>query len=277
MTAARFAVIQMVSGNDLQANLDSAARLIKQAAEQGAQLLVLPETFALFSSRQQAQLGQQETFGEQRIRGFLRQQAKQYGLWIVGGTLPLALDAEESRVLAASFVINERGQEVARYDKIHLFDVEVEDKQGSYRESDTFLAGDHLTVVDTPFGRLGVAVCYDIRFPELFVAMRQQGADIIAVPAAFTRLTGQAHWLPLLKARAIENQCLILGANQGGIHSRSRSTSGGSVIVDSWGQVLAEAGLGETVVLAEADFSAQQKLRSNMPVVQHRQSANYSV
>ena len=159
MTGKRLAVLQMVSGNELEANLAAAARLIAQAAEQGAGLAVLPETFALFSARQQAALGQQEAFGEQRVRRFLAEQARRHGLWLVGGTLPLAVAEKQSRVLAASFVYDEQGNERGRYDKIHLFDVDVGDRQGSYRESDTFVAGSKALVLDSPVGKLGVAVC----------------------------------------------------------------------------------------------------------------------
>ena len=264
------AVIQMVSSNDLEANLQSAAKLLAKAAEQGAGLAVLPETFALFSARQQAELGQQEAFGQQYVRSFLSEQAKESGLWIVGGTIPLAVEKQETRVLASSFIVDDKGVEQGRYDKMHLFDVDVADKQGSYRESDTFLPGDNAVVVDTPVGRLGVAVCYDLRFPELFSVLRQQGAELIAVPAAFTKLTGRAHWLPLLRARAIENQCFVLGANQGGVHSPSRETSGGSAIIDGWGKVLIEAGTGEACLVTELDLDELHQQRQSMPVLQHR-------
>lgn len=270
MNKPRVAVIQMVSSNDLEENLQSAEKLLVKAAEQGAVLAVLPETFAMFSARKQAELGQQEGFGRQPVRSFLSDQAKRLGLWIVGGTLPLALDEEETRVLASCFVVDDKGIERGRYDKVHLFDVDVADKQGSYRESDTFLPGEKALVIDTPVGRLGVAVCYDLRFPELFSAMRQQGAELIAIPAAFTKLTGQAHWLPLLRARAIETQCFVLGANQGGVHNPSRETSGGSAVIDGWGNVLVETELGETCLVAELDMDELHRQRQSMPVWQHR-------
>lgn len=269
MTRHRVAAVQMVSGNELATNLERARVLIARAAAAGAELVVLPETFALFSARMQRELGEAELNGDQQVRGFLSEMASQHGLWLVGGTLPIA-DPRSQKAFASTLVFDARGNEVARYDKMHMFDVDVGDAQGSYRESDTFTPGDVVTTVDTPVGRLGLAVCYDIRFPELFRSMVDQGAEIIAVPAAFTLLTGEAHWLPLLKARAIETQCYIVGANQGGQHSRSRSTSGGSVIIDPWGTVLAEAGRGEACVVAETDREKLQKIRRNMPVAGHR-------
>ncbi len=266
------AAIQMVSGNDLAENLLTAERLIAEAALGGAQLIVLPETFALFSSREQLALGEREASANPPVRRFLSEQAKKHSVWIVGGTLPLAVmsDTATNKVLASSFVFDGRGVEQARYDKIHLFDVDVADKKGSYRESDTFLAGDSVVVIDTPLGRLGVAVCYDIRFPELFRLLLEQKVDIIAIPAAFTELTGEAHWLPLLRARAIENQCYVIGANQGGKHSATRKTSGGSAIIDGWGNVLSECDKGEAVLIAAMDIDELHQQRKAMPVIQHR-------
>lgn len=258
----------MVSGNNVGENLASAGRLIYQAAAAGAELVVLPETFSLFSAAQQSALAAQEAGDRAVVRPFLKQQAKEHGLWIVGGTLPMPVPHSE-KVYASSFVVNPEGTEVARYDKLHLFDVDVGDSHGSYRESDTIAPGDGVVVVDTPLGILGIAVCYDIRFPELFRVMLQQSVDVVAIPAAFTLMTGEAHWLTLLKARAIETQCFIIGANQGGIHSSSRSTSGGSVIIDAWGRVLAEAGRGEACLVAEIDRSELDKIRADMPIRQH--------
>lgn len=263
------AALQMVSGSSQQHNLERAAALIAEAAAKGAKLAVLPESFSLFC----ADVGScavDEAFGEAPVRGFLREQAKRHRIWLVAGTLPLAPDPDSKRNYAASFIVDDEGRERARYDKIHLFDADVADNQGCYRESDSFIAGDQALVIDTPVGRLGVAVCYDIRFPELFRLMQSQRVDVVAVPSAFTLATGEPHWLPLLKARAIENQCYIVGANQGGNNSKSRQTSGGSVIIDGWGRVLAEAGRGEACMLAEMDAMALQRQRSQMPVLQHR-------
>ncbi len=269
--ASHIAAIQMVSGNDLEANLASAAALMRQAADSGAQLLVLPETFAMFRASAQEELGKLEAAGEGLIRPFLQQQARELGVWIVGGTIPIASEEHKGKeVHAACLLVDDQGREVVQYNKIHMFDVDVDDEHGSYRESDTFLPGSDAIVVDTPFGRLGLAVCYDIRFPELFRMMFDQSVDLIAVPSAFTLHTGEAHWLPLLRARAIENQCYIIGANQGGQHSSRRSTSGGSVIIDGWGNILAEAARGESVVEAMLDLETLHQQRKTMPCHQHR-------
>ena len=271
MTASRctVAALQMVSGKQLADNLQRAEQLLNRVADAGADLAVLPETFALFDSRQQVPLGQREALSCE-LRDWLAEQAKRTGLYLVGGTLPLAPTAESDRVWAASVVVSPQQGVIGQYHKMHLFDADVGDAQGCYRESDQFLPGDAPLVVDTPWGGLGVAICYDIRFPLLFAAMVEAGADLIAVPAAFTRQTGQAHWLPLLRARAIESQCAVIGANQGGIHTPSRHTSGGSVVIDSWGRVLAEAGFGEQVVIAEIDLEQQRQQRAAMPLQSHQ-------
>ena len=264
------AAIQMVSGPDLDTNLAAAGRLLERAAGAGASLAVLPEAFALYLSGEQRRLGEDEAGPQPRVRAVLQEQAARHRLWLVGGTLPL-LAAGAARPHAACLVYDADGREVARYDKTHLFDVDVGDRQGSYRESDTFCAGGgQVVTVPTPWGRLGLAVCYDLRFPELFQLLREQGAELIAVPSAFTRRTGLAHWLPLLRARAIETQCYLIGANQGGEHSAKRHTSGGSAIIDGWGTVLAEAPFGERAVVAEVDLEELRRLRAAMPVAAHR-------
>lgn len=267
---ARVAAIQMVSGADLDANLAAAARLLERAAAAGAGLAVLPEAFSLYLSGEQRRLGASEAGSRPRVRAFLQEQAARHRLWLVGGTVPVLAPGED-RPHAACLVYDADGREAGRYDKAHLFDVEVGDRQGSYRESDTFRAGSgRVVTVPTPFGRLGLAVCYDLRFPELFQLLREQGAELIALPSAFTRRTGLAHWLPLLKARAIETQCYVIGANQGGEHSARRHTSGGSAIIDGWGTVLAEAPFGESVEVAEIDLDELHRLRAAMPVAAHR-------
>ncbi len=263
------AAVQMISGGDLETNLANAEKLIAQAANAGAKLIVLPEAFALFLGSEQKQLGANEAGSQPRVRTFLAAQAKLHRVWIVGGTVPV-LDHDPQRPRAACFVYDDSGNEVARYDKMHLFDVDVGDKQGSYRESDSYQPGNEVVTVPTPYGCVGIAVCYDLRFPELFQLLRAQGAEIIVLPSAFTRKTGLAHWLPLLRARAIETQCYLIGANQGGQHSSKRHTSGGSAIIDGWGEVLAEVGFGECVVSAEIDLNKLHNERRAMPVMQHR-------
>ncbi|WP_022959617.1 carbon-nitrogen hydrolase family protein [Spongiibacter tropicus] len=264
----RFAAIQMVSGRSLDENLETAARLLKQAAEQGAELAVLPENFALMAPTESIQALAQHEQQASQLRHFLADQAASLKLWLLGGTLPLP--ADDGRSYAASLAYDSDGVCRAEYHKIHLFDADVGDAQQQYRESDSYAPGDQPCVFDSPFGRIGVAVCYDLRFPELFRQMMDPGMDVLLVPAAFTRRTGLAHWLPLLRARAIENQIAVVAANQGGIHSRRRQTSGGSCIIDSWGTVLSEMGFGEGVALADIDLAEQQALRQRMPVMQHR-------
>lgn len=244
--------------------------MIRLAAGSGAQLIVLPEVFAMFSSTEQLAVGREEAFGSAPIRTFLSLQAKKHGVWLVGGSIPIAKDHDNKKVFTSSLLINDQGVECARYNKIHLFDVDVADNKGSYRESDTFIPGDEVVVVDTPFGRLGLAICYDLRFPEFFRMMFELGVDIISLPSAFTKKTGDAHWLPLLRARAIENQCFIIAANQGGKHSSRRETSGGSLIVDAWGNVLAQTDSGEAMVVAELDYEQLKEIRQSMPIKQHQ-------
>ena len=268
MSCHRVAAIQMVSGYQLQANLDVVARLVAAAAADGAKLLVLPETFALFGAKQQ-ELGIAEASPKASVRYFIRQLASQHRIWIVAGTIPVASCDHDNKPHASCFLFDDQGVEVSCYRKMHLFDVDIKDKQGSYRESDTYAAGDQVVVAETPFGKVGFAVCYDIRFPELFRAMLVEQVDIVVVPAAFTQVTGDAHWQALLRARAIETQCYIIGANQGGFHSDKRSTSGGSVIINGWGEVIAEMDLGEGYVLADIDTAALQKIRSDIPVSRH--------
>ncbi|MBY4676753.1 carbon-nitrogen hydrolase family protein [Marinobacterium arenosum] len=272
------AAIQMVSGSDLTANLREVSQLLKQAAEQGAALAVLPENFALLDSPALRALAEHEQ-EEQGIERFLREQARQLGIWIVAGSVP-RLDAGRGevaapRVRSACLVLDSDGELQARYDKVHLFDVQVDDAHGAYRESDLVEAGDELVLVETPLGKLGLTICYDLRFPEQFMRLREQGAQLITVPSAFTYVTGQAHWEVLLRARAIETQCYLIGANQGGRHSASRETWGQSMVVDGNGTVLAQRAQGAGVVTAPVDLAALDELRRRMPVLAHRQQAGF--
>ena len=265
------AVIQMVSQDDVLANLGAARRLLQQAAERGARLAVLPENFAAMGRRDLAALGRAEALGEGPILPWLRQTARDLGLWLVAGTIPLPPDGQpQAKAHACSLLIDDQGQRVVRYDKLHLFDVDVADARGRYRESDDYAFGGQVVVADTPFGRLGLSVCYDLRFPELYSRLREAGAELITAPAAFTAVTGAAHWQVLTRARAIETQCYLLAAGQGGIHPGGRETFGHSAIIDPWGRVLAEQASGEAVLLAEPDAGEQAAIRQRMPVVQHR-------
>ncbi|MBD9485465.1 carbon-nitrogen hydrolase family protein [Pseudomonas sp. PDM14] len=265
------AVIQMVSQDDVLANLATARRLLEQAAADGARLAVLPENFAAMGRRDLAQLGRDEVAGLGPILPWLKQTARDLRLWIVAGTLPLPPDDQPAgKAHACSLLVDEHGERVARYDKLHLFDVDVADSRGRYRESDDYAFGARVVVADTPVGRLGLTVCYDLRFPELYSALRSAGAELISAPSAFTAVTGAAHWQVLVRARAIETQCYLLAAGQGGTHPGGRETYGHSTIVDAWGQVLAEQPQGEAVLLASRDASEQAAIRQRMPVAGHR-------
>ncbi len=269
--AMSLAVIQMVSLDDVLANLRAARHLLEQAAEQGARLAVLPENFAAMGRRDLAILGRAEAEGHGPILPWLRQVARDLRLWVVAGTLPLPPDGRpELKAHACSLLVDEDGERVARYDKLHLFDVDVADARGRYRESEDYAFGEQLVLADTPVGRLGLTVCYDLRFPELYSRLREAGAELITAPAAFTAVTGAAHWQVLTRARAIETQCYLLAAGQGGMHPGGRETFGHSAIIDPWGRVLAEQETGEAVLLAGRDAAEQTAIRQRMPVVRHR-------
>ena len=265
------AVIQLASQDNILVNLANARRLLEQAAEAGARLAVLPENFAAMGRGDLPAVGRAEAEGSGPILPWLRQAARDLRLWIVAGTLPLPPDGQpQARPRACSLLIDEQGERVARYDKLHLFDAEVADSRGRYRESDDYAAGEYLVVADTPVGRLGMTVCYDLRFPELFIALRQAGAELISVPSAFTEPTGAAHWQALIRARAIETQCYMLAAAQGGDHPGGRKTYGHSSIVDFWGRVLAEQPVGGAAICAGLDPVEQAAVRQRMPVLSHR-------
>jgi nitrilase len=272
--ANRVAAIQMVSGNDIEKNLEEARGLLAEAKRQGAAVAVLPENFAVLSTRKMLECGVQEAGSDGPIQAFLAEQAAALGLWIVGGSLPIASRPDGSRVpdhvRASCVVFNDLGQQVARYDKIHLFDAMVEDAQGQYRESDTFEPGDDIVVLDTPAGRLGLAICYDLRFPELFRKLREQGAEWVTLPSAFTWNTGDAHWHALIRARAVENQVWMLAPGQGGYNSERRRTYGHSLVADPWGRILTELDEGPGVVTADLDMDRLREIRTRMPVWDHR-------
>ena len=264
------AAIQMVSGPIVAGNLAAAAELIARAAAGGAQLVVLPENFALMGQRENDLLACSDIQGEGPIQSFLAEQATRHRLWLVGGTIPLRTAGQRTRVRAACLLFDDQGQQVARYDKVHLFDVQVLGSTERHNESATIDPGDRYRVVETPFGRLGLAVCYDLRFPEQFRAMLDQGMEIIALPAAFTAVTGRAHWEILLRARAIENQCYVIAAGQGGVHVNGRETYGDSLIIDPWGVILNRQPWGPGVVLASLDRELLEEVRRQFPVLQHR-------
>lgn len=265
------AVIQMVSQADIARNLQTARELLAEAAEAGARLAVLPENFAALGHPQVPAIARAEAEGLGPILPWLSAVTREFGLWLVAGTIALPPDgAPGARPYACSLVYDDQGCRVARYDKLHLFDAEVADSRASYRESDDYAAGERLVVVDTPVGRLGLSVCYDLRFPELYGALRAAGAELIAAPSAFTQVTGEAHWQVLIRARAIETQCYLLAAAQGGEHAGGRRTHGHSAIVDPWGRLLAECERGAGVLVRPRDAAEQAALRQRMPLANHR-------
>lgn len=266
------AAIQMVSGPSVAENLAAAADLLARAAANGARLAVLPENFALMGRGEGDKVAVREAEGEGPIQAFLSEQAARHRLWLVGGTIPLRTAGDEGRVRAACLLFDDRGRRVARYDKVHLFDVEVVGSAERYAESATIEPGDRYVVADTPVGRLGLAVCYDLRFPEQFRALVDQGMDLLALPAAFTAATGKAHWETLLRARAIENQCYVVASAQGGTHANGRETHGDSLIIDPWGEILGRLPQGPGVVLAEFDPERLAMVRRQFPVLAHRVS-----
>ncbi|MDO6385814.1 carbon-nitrogen hydrolase family protein [Uliginosibacterium sp. 31-12] len=264
-SAMRVAAVQMISGPDVAANLTEAARLIAEAAAQGAQLALLPEYFPLIHADEQAKIGIRENFGEGPIQRFLAAEARRHGLWLIGGTLPLqAADAEH--VLNSSLVFDPQGACVARYDKIHLFGF----TRGAehYDESRTIEAGREIVSFEAPCGRVGLSVCYDLRFPELY--RRMGSPNLIVVPAAFTETTGRAHWEILLRARAIENQCYVLASGQGGEHPSGRRTFGHSMLIDPWGEIVSALASGPGVVVGEIDPKRIAAVRESLPALQHR-------
>lgn len=254
----------------MAANLLSAEKLIDEAVRKGAQFVVLPENFAMMGKTETDLLKFKEQPGSGILQDFLAEQAQKHGIWLNGGTLPLA-SPDENRVYAASLLYNPQGKLVSSYNKIHLFDVQLVGSNERYTESDTIFSGDDCVVVDTPFGRVGTAVCYDLRFPEMFRQLLDLGAEIVVLPAAFTEITGKAHWEVLLRARAIENLCFIVAAGQGGYHINGRATYGHSMIIDPWGGIIGQrASTSAGVVCANIETEYLHSTRQRFPALEHR-------
>lgn len=269
MKTVSIAVIQMNSGEDVAANLTRARRALRSAAAEGCTLAVLPENFARMGRREADRVAITEKEGEGPLQDFLAAEAARSGLWIVGGTIPLKSD-DPKRPYAASLVYDGTGKLAGRYDKVHLFDVRVPESEEAYRESSSTTPGSRPLLITTPWGVLGVAVCYDLRFPELFRWMSSEGMDVLAVPSAFTARTGAAHWETLLRARAIENLCYVAAAAQTGTHPAGRQTWGHSMLVDPWGAILQDRGARPGLVIAEVDIARLRRLRQQFPVLEHR-------
>jgi predicted amidohydrolase len=265
----KVAAIQMVSCSAVGPNLMTMQMLVNQAVEQGAQLIVLPENFAFMGNKDQDKLLIQEKIGSGRIQDFVAKCAQAHGVWIVAGTIPVTTD-DPNKVASACLVFDGNGKQVARYDKIHLFDVFLGATGETYQESAHIKPGDEVVVVDSPFGKIGLSVCYDVRFPELYRQLREKGADILVVPSAFTATTGRMHWRTLLRTRAIENQCYLIAANQGGVHDNGRETHGHSMVIGPWGIVMGCKEVGIGTVVAEIDLVRIQVLREEFPVWDHR-------
>ncbi len=261
----KIAAIQMISAIDVDVNIASARRLITQAAEAGADLILLPEYWPSLEARDIDKLEHAEEAGNGKMQSFMSGIAKELGIWLVGGTIPLKSD-DPNRVLNTTMVYNPQGEQAARYDKIHLFSFRKGEE--AYDESTHIAPGGDVVTVETPFGRVGLAVCYDLRFPELFRAMGE--CTIMVMPAAFVYTTGRAHWELLIRARAIENQCYMLASGQGGKHETGRRTWGHSMIVDPWGEIVDVLPEGEGFVIAEIDEEKMASIRERLPALKHR-------
>lgn len=261
----KIAGIQMASGPSVAANLSEAERLIKIAAEQGAKLIVLPEYFAIMGVKDTDKVKAAEQEGSGQIQQFLSAIAKKRDVWIVAGSIPIQSETK-GKVYNACMVYDNKGKLVARYNKIHLFGLNLGNEK--YHEESTIVPGNRVVTVDSPFGKIGLSICYDLRFPELYRAMGN--VDLILVPSAFTETTGKAHWETLIRARAIENLCYVLAPAQGGYHASGRETHGDSMIVDPWGVVLDRLPRGSGVVIASMNLDYQASLRKSLPALTHR-------
>jgi len=268
MNGVRIGVVQMNSGPEVAINLDRAGQLLRDAAADGARLVVLPENFAAMGADDGYRVALAEVDGSGPLQDFLADTAARLGIWIVGGTLPLT-SADLARPYSSCLVFDDAGRRRGRYDKIHLFDVDVPDSAESYRESSFTSPGARPLCIDMPWGRLAVAVCYDLRFPEMFRSPAAAGFGLLAIPAAFTYATGQAHWHSLLRARAIENLCYVAAAAQTGTHPGERRTFGHSLIVGPWGEPLAEIPDAVGFAGADMDLAQQRDLRERFPVLRH--------
>ena len=261
----RIAAIQMASSPQVSSNLIEAERLIGVAASQGAQLVVLPEYFCIMGTKDTDKVKAREQLGQGPIQAFLSRMAREHKIWLIGGTVPLVSNYP-NKVRNSCLVFDSSGKQVARYDKIHLFGLDLGTEH--YHEENTIESGSEVVVVNTPFGKIGLSVCYDLRFPELYRAMGN--VDIIVVPSAFTETTGKAHWETLIRARAIENLCYVIAPAQGGYHLSGRETHGNSMIVDPWGVVLDRLPRGSGVVIANINRDYQTSLRTSLPALKHK-------
>jgi len=270
----KVACIQLCSNDNIHQNLEQTNILVRSAASEGAQLVLLPENFACFDRKQYLQIGTKETDYRGPLSQFLSELARKTQTTIVGGSIPIAPEPNkpelQGKVYTSSTLWNANGKLVTRYDKCHLFDADVSDGVGAYRESEIFVPGAKPIWADLGQVRIGLSICYDLRFPEYYRLLSKQGVDIFSVPAAFTHTTGKAHWETLLRARAIENQCFVLAANQCGQHTPKRRTWGHSCIISPWGEVLKTLKEDPGFLLADLDLESLASIRQSIPVQKHR-------
>jgi deaminated glutathione amidase len=261
----KIAGIQMASSPHVPSNLTEAERLIALAAQQGAKIVVLPEYFCIMGLKDIDKVQVREKPNDGPIQSFLSKMARDYEIWLIGGTVPLVSNYP-NKVRNSCLVYNDKGEQVARYDKIHLFGLDLGTEH--YHEENTIESGNQVISVDTPYGKIGLSICYDLRFPELYRAMGE--VDMIVIPSAFTETTGKAHWESLIRARAIENLCYVIAPAQGGYHLSGRETHGNSMIVDPWGVVLDRLARGSGVVIASINRDYQTSLRNSLPALKHK-------
>ncbi len=262
------AAIQMASSDDVDKNLRQADELVKFAIDNGAEFVLLPENFGCMVKHTEDTFSVAEPFGDGKIQSAVSRLAEESNLTIVAGSIPI--NGENGKARSACIVYGTDGEVLARYDKKHLFDVYIEGSQETYRESDTFIHGSDVTVIDTCIGKVGLSICYDIRFPEMYRKMIDKGVQVIIAPSAFTEQTGRAHWEPLLRARAIENLCYVIAANQSGLHANERKTYGNSMIIDPWGKIISRIEKGTGVIVSEIDLELQKRIRAEFPALSHR-------
>jgi len=265
----KLSCIQLASGPNIEANLLEISKHIFEAKKLGADLVVLPENFSMMAKDDSMYLEIKEKLGSGRIQDFISNQAKKHNLWIVAGTIPIKSSIKD-KVYSTCIVFNNRGEQVSSYNKVHLFDVNITETNEKYSESDIYLNGDSISVIDTPFCKIGLAICYDLRFPELFRNLSKENIDVVCMPAAFTSVTGKAHWEHLIKARAIENLVYFAASAQGGYHVSGRETFGHSMIIDPWGETLGIIKNNSGVIISSINLNSLKKLRKNFPCLSHK-------
>ena len=262
----RAGLVQLRSGRTVASNLDKAEALVRRAAKGGAQYVQTPENTGIMELKPELVLAAAESEDKSAPLAWARELARELGIWLHIGSIAIKLD--QSRVANRSYLLDPKGSVTARYDKLHMFDVDLAGGE-SYRESQYFRPGAKAVLADLPFGRFGLSICYDLRFASLYRALAAAGAELIAIPAAFTKQTGEAHWHVLTRARAIETGAFVLAATQGGLHENGRSTFGHSIVVSPWGEVLAEAGEEPGVIFADIDLAASEEARARIPAIKH--------